>query len=81
MYWNLSDIATLSFSPPKIISTGQGGMVLTNNDETANALRRLKDFGRSGGGNDVHTSLDITLNLRIYKQLWVYLSSKILRIG
>ena len=54
---NLSDIATLSFSPPKIISTGQGGMVLTNNDETANALRRLKDFGRSGGGNDVHTSL------------------------
>jgi perosamine synthetase len=47
-------IGCLSFSAPKIITTGQGGMVLTNDDTMADKLRRLKDFGRSGGGNDIH---------------------------
>ncbi len=50
-------IGSLSFSAPKIITTGQGGMLLTNDDEMARRLRRLKDFGRSGGGNDIHDSI------------------------
>ncbi|MEY4278269.1 MAG: hypothetical protein RL377_273, partial [Bacteroidota bacterium] len=41
---------SLSFSAPKIISTGQGGAIITNDDEMNYKLRRLKDFGRSGGG-------------------------------
>jgi perosamine synthetase len=45
---------SFSFSSPKIITTGQGGCVVTNDDEVNRKLRRLKDFGRSGGGNDVH---------------------------
>lgn len=48
---------SFSFSAPKVISTGQGGAVVTNDDEMAHRLRRLKDFGRSGGGNDVHDSI------------------------
>ncbi|MDP3437357.1 MAG: DegT/DnrJ/EryC1/StrS family aminotransferase [Bacteroidales bacterium] len=48
---------SFSFSAPKIISTGQGGAIVTNDDETAYKLGRLKDFGRSGGGNDVHDSI------------------------
>lgn len=48
---------SFSFSAPKIISTGQGGAIITNDDEMAFKLRRLKDFGRSGGGNDVHDSI------------------------
>lgn len=48
------DIGSFSFSAPKIISTGQGGCLITNNNDLAFKLRRLKDFGRSGGGNDVH---------------------------
>lgn len=48
---------SFSFSAPKIISTGQGGAVITNDDEMAQRLKRLKDFGRSGGGNDVHDSI------------------------
>ncbi|MBK9212405.1 MAG: DegT/DnrJ/EryC1/StrS family aminotransferase [Saprospiraceae bacterium] len=48
------DVGSFSFSAPKIISTGQGGCLITNNDEIAFKLRRLKDFGRSGGGNDIH---------------------------
>lgn len=50
----LGSIGSFSFSAPKIISTGQGGCLITDNDDLAFKLRRLKDFGRSGGGNDVH---------------------------
>ncbi len=47
-------VGSFSFSAPKIISTGQGGALVTDDDEVAANLRRLKDFGRSEGGNDVH---------------------------
>lgn len=50
-------VGSFSFSAPKIISTGQGGAVVTDDDSVAAKLRRLKDFGRSGGGNDVHDSI------------------------
>lgn len=50
-------IGSFSFSAPKIISTGQGGALITNDDEVAARLRKLKDFGRSGGGNDVHDTI------------------------
>ena len=48
---------SFSFSAPKVISTGQGGAIITDDDAMADHLRRLKDFGRSGGGNDVHGSI------------------------
>lgn len=48
---------SFSFSAPKVISTGQGGAIITNDDDMAHRLRRLKDFGRSGGGNDIHDSI------------------------
>jgi len=50
-------MGSLSFSVPKIISTGQGGCILTASDPLAAKLRRLKDFGRSSGGIDVHDSI------------------------
>ncbi len=50
-------VGSFSFSAPKIISTGQGGAIITDNDEIAEKIRRLKDFGRSGGGNDIHDSI------------------------
>lgn len=51
------DVGSFSFSAPKIISTGQGGAIITNDDEIAERVRRLKDFGRSGGGNDIHDNI------------------------
>lgn len=48
---------SFSFSAPKIISTGQGGAIVTNSDEMNHKVRRLKDFGRSGGGNDIHDTI------------------------
>jgi perosamine synthetase len=50
-------IGSFSFSMPKIITTGQGGALITNDDELAKKIRRLKDFGRDSGGNDIHTSI------------------------
>ncbi len=54
---SVGDVGSFSFSAPKIISTGQGGALITNNDEIAFNLKRLKDFGRSGGGNDIHDTI------------------------
>ena len=50
-------VGSFSFSAPKIISTGQGGAIITSNDKVARRLRELKDFGRLSGGNDIHDSI------------------------
>jgi len=50
----------LSFSPNKSITTGQGGIVLTNDDDLAARLRSLKDQGRpvrGTGGDDLHPTI------------------------
>ena len=54
---NAGLVGSFSFSAPKIISTGQGGAIITNDDEVMSKLRRLKDFGRDSGGNDIHSSI------------------------
>jgi perosamine synthetase len=50
-------VGSFSFSTSKVISTGQGGCLITDDHEVANRLRRLKDFGRAAGGHDVHDSI------------------------
>ena len=50
----------LSFSPNKSITTGQGGIVLTDDADLAGRLRALKDQGRpvkGTGGDDVHPTV------------------------
>ena len=53
----VGEIGSFSFSTPKIISTGQGGALVTNNDSIAKKIRKIKDFGRSTGGNDIHDTI------------------------
>jgi len=53
----IGQIGSFSFSVPKIITTGQGGALITDDDILADKLRKLKDFGREGGGNDIHYSI------------------------
>lgn len=51
------DLGCFSFSPHKIITTGQGGMIVTNNEELYKKLILLKDHGRpfkGTGGDDTH---------------------------
>lgn len=46
------DIGCFSFSAPKIITTGQGGALVTDNEELIKKIRRIRDFGRDKGGSD-----------------------------
>jgi perosamine synthetase len=43
---SIGDIATFSFYGNKIITTGEGGMVVTNDDELARKVRQLKGQGQ-----------------------------------
>lgn len=54
------DVGCFSFSANKTISTGQGGVLVTNSDDTALHIRPLKDQGRpkrGTGGNDLHDTI------------------------
>lgn len=59
-YWKgkhlgtFGQIGSFSFSVPKIITTGQGGALVTNSELLYKKIKRLKDFGRDTGGNDIH---------------------------
>jgi perosamine synthetase len=56
----LGKAGCFSFSPNKSITTGQGGMIVTHDDEIHLRLRKLKDQGRpvrGTGGADIHESL------------------------
>ena len=43
----LGDAGCFSFHPRKAITTGEGGMITTNDDHLAETLRRLRDHGAS----------------------------------
>lgn len=51
------DVGSFSFSTPKIISTGQGGALVTNNSHLDELFRKIKDFGRAESGVDKHVTL------------------------
>ena len=55
----LYGIGSFSFAMHKIITTGQGGALVTNDPELAKKIKQLKDFGRAGGGNDTHDAFGI----------------------
>ncbi len=57
------DIGSFSFSVPKIITMGQGGALITDNDLLAEKIGYLKDFGRKGGGNDIHHCIGYNFKL------------------
>lgn len=46
------DIGSFSFSAPKIITTGQGGALITNNEALSEKIKKIRDFGRDKGGSD-----------------------------
>ena len=55
-----------SFSPNKTITTGQGGLVVTDDDTLHVRLRELKDQGRpvrGTGGDDLHNSVGYNFKL------------------
>lgn len=45
-------IGSFSFSAPKIITTGQGGALITDDEELSEKIKKIRDFGRDKGGSD-----------------------------
>ena len=59
-------LGCFSFSPNKTITTGQGGMVVTDDDALHVRLRQLKDQGRpvrGTGGDDEHPTVGFNFKL------------------
>jgi perosamine synthetase len=47
------DIGCFSFQGAKILSTGEGGMIVTNDTELFNKIKHYAEHGRSGAGFDI----------------------------
>jgi perosamine synthetase len=54
-------IGCFSLSTPKIISTGQGGFCVTDDDEIAKKINMIKNFGRKESGKDNFVIFGINL--------------------
>lgn len=62
----IAPMGCFSFSPNKTITTGQGGMVVTNDSHLHQRLRQLKDQGRpyrGTGGDDAHPAIGYNFKL------------------
>lgn len=71
-FWNGRHLGTegivgcFSFAPTKIITTGQGGMAVTNKESVYRRMVELKDqgrFHRGTGGDDLHPVLGYNFKL------------------
>ena len=60
---SIGDINAFSFYANKIITTGEGGMVTTDNDEMADIARRMKDLAHSKAKRFVHDALGYNYRL------------------
>ncbi|MGK2957158.1 MAG: DegT/DnrJ/EryC1/StrS family aminotransferase [Acidimicrobiales bacterium] len=54
-----SDFVCFSFHPRKLVTTGDGGMILTSSSEHAQRLRRLRHHGMTVSDLDRHEATDI----------------------
>jgi perosamine synthetase len=82
---SIGDVNAFSFYANKIITTGEGGMVTTNNDEFASIARRMKDLSHSKDKRFIHdalgynyrlTSMQAALGSGQLKHIDEFLSSK-----
>ncbi len=55
----VGDIGILSFSVPKLVTTGQGGAVLTSNDDLAIKVRQIRDHGDNWRASKIHENLGV----------------------
>lgn len=60
---SLSDIACFSFYANKIITTGEGGMVVTNNEKLANRARSLKSLAFGDENKFMHKEIGFNYRL------------------
>jgi len=83
---SLADVSTFSFYPNKLITTGEGGMVITNDDSIIQGIRELRNIGFSEdlpryqhtwlGYNYRMTSMQAALGLSQLKKVENHLNKK-----
>jgi len=56
-----SDLVVFSFHPRKVITTGEGGMVMARSPQHAARIRRLREHGMSVSAADRHASQRVVL--------------------
>jgi len=72
---SLGVVSCLSFHPRKVLTTGEGGMCLTDDDDIADKLRTLRNHGQLGGefvvasGNARMTEIGAALGLAQLQRL------------
>lgn len=81
----LGDVSIFSFTPHKIITMGQGGMVLTDNRKIYENIFKLKTFNRRKNKSDWHngyglnfkiTDLQASLGITQFQQLTKFIKIK-----
>ena len=60
---SLGDAGVYAFYPNKQMTTGEGGMIVTNRDDVAEAARRLRNHGRAGNDWFEHETLGYNYRL------------------
>lgn len=82
---SIGDLSVISFTPHKIITMGQGGMVFTNDQNFYDYLISIKTFNRSKDKSDWHegfglnfkiTDLQSSLGLSQFSKLEQFISKK-----
>ena len=82
---SLGDLSVISFTPHKIISTGQGGMILTNSKNFYDFLIQIKSFNRTKDRSDFHegfglnfkfTDLQATIGISQFSKLENFVNKK-----
>lgn len=51
----MADVACVSFHAAHIITTGEGGAVLTNNEKLADTCLKLREWGRASGSDKIYS--------------------------
>lgn len=72
MAGSISDVSTFSFHPVKHLTTGEGGMAVTNNTELADKMRRFRSHGinvdfkqRTENNTWYYEMMDLGFNYRL----------------
>lgn len=82
---SLGDVSIFSFTPHKIITMGQGGLILTDKEAAFEKIQKLKLFNRSKDKNDWHdgfglnfkiTDLQASLGLSQFKKIEEFIGIK-----
>jgi perosamine synthetase len=59
----MGDVGVISFFADKTITTGEGAVMLTNNEEIFNKLKMLRNQGRPNSGTFIHPELGMNFRM------------------